>query len=63
MNPQTQAAYLRDSLAELDRALGHLEYSADSCADLTPRQAPPTEVWATEQNRIFCRSKTGQIIA
>jgi uncharacterized protein YutE (UPF0331/DUF86 family) len=43
MNPQTQATYLRESLAELDRALGHLEYSATACADLPLPQTPPTE--------------------
>ena len=43
MNPQTQAAYLSESLAELDRALRHLVYSADACADLPPDEPAPTE--------------------
>lgn len=43
MKPQTQAAYLRESLAELDRAIGHLVYSANACADLSPHQTAPTE--------------------
>jgi uncharacterized protein with HEPN domain len=43
MNPQTQAAYLADSLAELDRALRHLKYSANACADLPPHERVPTE--------------------
>ena len=43
MNPQTVAAHLRDSLAELDRALGHLIYSENECAHLPPHQATPTE--------------------
>lgn len=43
MNPQTQAAYLRESLAELDRALGHLTYSANECADLPSDRAAQSE--------------------
>ena len=43
MNPQTQAAYLAESLAELDRALSHLVYSANACADLPPDEPTPTE--------------------
>ena len=43
MNPQTQAAYLAESLAELDRALSHLVYSANACADLPPDEPPPTK--------------------
>jgi hypothetical protein len=43
MNPDIQASYLRDSLAELDRALGHLTYSASACADLPHPQAAPSE--------------------
>ena len=43
MTAHTQAAYLRESLAELDRALGHLEYSANACSDPLPQQAPHTE--------------------
>jgi len=43
MNPQTQAAYLAESLAELDRALSHLMYSANACADLAPDEPAPTE--------------------
>lgn len=31
MSRKHQAAYLAESLAELDRAIGHLEYSAASC--------------------------------
>lgn len=36
MNPQTQAAYLAECLAELDRAVGHLLYSANACAAFAP---------------------------
>ena len=43
MNPRTQAAYLAESFAELDRALCHLEYSANVCADLPPDEPAPTE--------------------
>lgn len=43
MNLQTQAAYLAESLAELDRALGHLAYSANACADIQPDEPAPTE--------------------
>ena len=43
MNPQTQVAYLAASLAELDRALSHLLYSANTCADLPPDEPTPTE--------------------
>lgn len=43
MNSQTQAAYLAASLAELDRALGHLVYSANACADLEPDEPAPSE--------------------
>ena len=43
MNPQTQAAYLAESLAELERALSHLVYSANACADLPPDEPTPNE--------------------
>lgn len=43
MNRQTQAAYLTESLAELERALGHLQYSADACAQIPAGSATPTE--------------------
>jgi uncharacterized protein YutE (UPF0331/DUF86 family) len=43
MNPQIQVAYLAASLAELDRALSHLLYSANTCADLPPDEPTPTE--------------------
>ena len=43
MNPQTQAAYLAESLAELERALCHLVYSANACADLPPDEPTPNE--------------------
>jgi uncharacterized protein YutE (UPF0331/DUF86 family) len=43
MNPQTQAAYLAESLAELDRALCHLVYSATACADLPVDDPAPSE--------------------
>jgi len=43
MNPQPQAAYLAESIAELERALGHLRYSASSCAEPVPRPANPSE--------------------
>jgi uncharacterized protein YutE (UPF0331/DUF86 family) len=43
MNPQPQAAYLAESLAELERALGHLRYSASSCAEQVARPASPSE--------------------
>ena len=45
MNPQTQAAYLAESFAELDRALGHLEYSANACADLLPDEPDFPRFW------------------
>lgn len=43
MNPKTRAAYLAESLAELDRALSHLLYSANACADLAPNESDHTE--------------------
>ena len=43
MSPHTQAAYLAESLAELNRALCHLEYSANACADQPPHETVPTE--------------------
>jgi len=43
MNPQPQAAYLAESLAELKRALGHLRYSASSCAERVVHPASPSE--------------------
>ncbi len=43
MNPQPQAAYLAESLAELERALGHLRYSASSCAERVAHPASPSE--------------------
>ena len=43
MNSQTQAAYLAESLAELDRALCHLVYSANACADLPADDPAPSE--------------------
>ncbi len=43
MNPQSQDAYLRESLAELGRALGHLTYSANACANPPLHQAASTE--------------------
>ena len=43
MNPLPQAAYLAESLAELERALGHLRYSASSCAKQVAHPASPSE--------------------
>jgi hypothetical protein len=43
MTRQTQAAYLVESLAELDRALSHLKYSANACANLLSHEPAPTE--------------------
>jgi uncharacterized protein YutE (UPF0331/DUF86 family) len=43
MSRQIHAAYLAESLAELERALRHLIYSGEACADFTPDEPTPTE--------------------
>jgi uncharacterized protein YutE (UPF0331/DUF86 family) len=43
MTPQSQAAYLAESLAELERALGHLHYSASVCAEPALHEAAPSD--------------------
>jgi len=43
MTLQSQTALLAESLAELDRALGHLVYSANACATIKPDEPAPTE--------------------
>ncbi len=43
MKSRPQAAYLAESIAELDRALGHLRYSASSCAALVDKPTGPSE--------------------
>ncbi len=43
MSRQIHTTYLAESLAELDRALSHLVYSGEACADFTPDEPAPTE--------------------
>ena len=43
MRSQTLAVYLRESLDELDRALLHLQYSANACSEFVSTGPPATE--------------------
>ncbi len=55
MRPQTQAAWLAESMAQLDRALAHLRYSVESCGNDHDPVAGATEEQLERLEALTCR--------